>query len=116
MVRIARLNVQRRRHRYDRDNAVPVVTGARRKTLAKREIYKFLSGFLAGAGVVHANIGFGIATGMFNEPHYLGRTWSAAPLWVGAAVYLVASLLLGYLGWRSSKAPLLPADRPKSHT
>jgi len=67
----------------------------------KREVFKFLSGFLAGAGVVHANIGFGIATGMFNEPHYLGRTWSAGSLWAGAAVYLLASLVLGYFGWRS---------------
>ena len=55
----------------------------------KRELLKFLCGFLAGAGVVHANIGFGIAMGMFNEPHYLGRTWSATALWVGAAVYLL---------------------------
>ena len=110
------LNVQRLRHRYDRDKAVPVVTGARRKPRLSAKSTSFLSGFLAGAGVVHANIGFGIATGMFNEPHYLGRTWSAASLWLGAAVYLVASLLLGYLGWRSSKAPLLPADGQKSHT
>jgi hypothetical protein len=67
----------------------------------KREVYKFLSGFLAGAGVVHANIGFAIVMGMFNEPHYLGRTWSATALWVGASVYLIASLVLGYLGWRT---------------
>ncbi len=46
--------------------------------MRKREVYKFLCGFLAGAGVVHANIGFGIAAGMFNKPHYLGHTWSAA--------------------------------------
>ena len=26
--------------------------------MTRREVYKFLSGFLAGAGVVHANIGF----------------------------------------------------------
>lgn len=69
--------------------------------MKRREVYKFLSGFLAGAGLVHANIGFGIANGMFNEPHYLGKTWSAASLWVGAAVYLTASLILGYLGWRA---------------
>ena len=30
----------------------------------KREIAKFLSGFLVGAGVVQANIGFCIATGL----------------------------------------------------
>ena len=71
--------------------------------MRKREIYKFLCGFLAGAGVVHANIGFGIAAGMFNEPHYLGTTWSAASLWIGAAVYLVVSVLFGYLGWRGSR-------------
>lgn len=70
--------------------------------MAGREVFKFLCGFLAGAGLVHANIGFGIAAGIFNEPHYLGRTWSAASLWFAAAVYLVASLALGYLGWRSS--------------
>ena len=68
--------------------------------MKKREIFKFLSGFLAGAGVVHANMGFAIAAGMFNEPHYLGHTWSAASLWVGAGVYLIASAAVGYLGWK----------------
>ena len=66
----------------------------------KREVFKFLSGFLAGAGLVHANIGFGIASGMFNQPHYLGHTWCAASLWIGAAVYLVAGVVFGILGWR----------------
>lgn len=69
--------------------------------MRKREVLKFLCGFLAGAGVVHANVGFAIAAGMLNEPLYLGRTWSAASLWVAAAFYLVVSVLLGYLGWRS---------------
>lgn len=69
----------------------------------RREVCKFLSGFLAGAGLVHANIGFGIASGMFNEPHYLGHTWGAGSLWVGAGCYLLASLLLGYLGWRPAR-------------
>lgn len=72
----------------------------------KREILKFLSGFLAGAGVVHANIGIGIATGMFNEPRYLGHTWSASSLWIGAGVYVLASLLIGYLGWRKKGSDL----------
>jgi hypothetical protein len=70
----------------------------------KLEIYKFLCGFLAGAGVVHANMGFAIAAGMISEPHYLGRTWSAASLWIGAGVYLLASLAVGYLGWGRSAA------------
>jgi hypothetical protein len=43
-----------------------------------------VSDVLAGAGVVHANIGFAIVMGMFNESHYLGRTWSAGTLWIGA--------------------------------
>lgn len=68
--------------------------------MRKREVFKFLSGFLAGAGLVHANMGFAIASEIFNEPHYLGHTWSASALWIGAAVYLIASLLFGYLGWR----------------
>ncbi len=72
--------------------------------MRRRELYKFLCGFLAGAGVVHANIGYGIATGMFNEPNYLGRTWSASSLWAGAALYLAVSVLLGYLGWRRSRS------------
>ncbi|MGV0991131.1 MAG: hypothetical protein ACOYEV_14230 [Candidatus Nanopelagicales bacterium] len=84
--------------------------------MRKREVFKFLSGFLAGAGVVHSNIGYGIATGMFNEPQYLGRTWSAGSLWMGAAVYLVASLVLGYLGWRSPVVALPPADREDLRT
>jgi len=70
----------------------------------KRELFKFLSGFLAGAGLVHANIGFGIASGMFNQPHYLGHTWGAASLWIGAAVYLVAGVVFGVLGWRVPSA------------
>ncbi len=72
--------------------------------MKKREVYKFLCGFLAGAGLVHANIGFAIAAGMFNEPHYLGRTWSAASLLIAASLYLVVSVLLGYLGWRGSES------------
>lgn len=59
--------------------------------MRRREVWKFLSGFLAGAGAVHANMGFAIATG-------------AGSLWIGASVYLVASLVLGYLAWR----PLTP--------
>lgn len=74
--------------------------------MRKREVFKFLCGYLAGAGVVHANIGFAIAAGTFNEPHYLGRTWSAASLWIGAAVYLIVSALLGYLGWRTSRSEI----------
>ena len=69
--------------------------------MRKQEIFKFLCGFLAGAGVVHANMGFSIAAGIFNEPHYLGHTWSATALWVGAAVYFLFSGLLGYLGWKA---------------
>ena len=71
--------------------------------MKRREFYKFLCGFLAGAGVVHANVGFAIAAGMFDEPRYLGHTWSATALWIGAAVYVVVSVVFGYLGWQ--KAP-----------
>lgn len=70
--------------------------------MKKREVYKFLCGFLVGAGAVHANIGFAIAAGVFNEPRYLGKTWSAESLWLAAALYFVVSVLLGYLGWRQS--------------
>ena len=52
--------------------------------ITRREVYKFVSDFLAGAGVVHANIGVAIVMGMFNEPRHLGRTWSAGSLWIGA--------------------------------
>jgi hypothetical protein len=45
-------------------------------------------------------MGFAIAAGMFNEPRYLGHTWSATALWVGGAVYLLVSVVFGYLGWR----------------
>lgn len=80
--------------------------------MKKRELFKFLCGFLAGAGVVHANIGFAIATGMFNEPRYLGHTWSATALWVGAGFYLTASALFGYLGWRSvNSRTRVPSNR-----
>ena len=77
--------------------------------MKKREFFKFLCGFLAGAGVVHANMGFAISAGMFNEPHYLGHTWSASALWIGAAGYLIVSAIFGYLGWRVS-----PAATPQS--
>ncbi|WP_322859037.1 hypothetical protein U8D42_04890 [Mycobacterium europaeum] len=70
----------------------------------KREVFKFLCGFLAGAGLVHANIGFAIAAGTFNEPHYLGKTWSATSLWIVAALYLVVSVALGYLGWTGARS------------
>ena len=52
--------------------------------MTRREVYKFLSDILAGAAVVHANIGVAIALGMLNEPHYLSRTWSAGSPWIGA--------------------------------
>ncbi len=73
------------------------------RPVRRREIFKFLSGFLVGAGVVHANMGIGIAAGYFDEPYYLGRSWSATSLWVGAAVYLLAGLVFGYLGWRNQQ-------------
>jgi hypothetical protein len=78
--------------------------------MKRPEVYKFLCGFLAGAGVVHANIGFAIAAGMFDEPRYLGRTWSATALWIGAAVYLFVSVVLGYLGWRKASVPFLTLE------
>jgi len=80
----------------------------------KREFFKFLCGFLAGAGVVHANMGFGIAAGMFNEPHYLGHTWSATALWIGAAGYLIVSAIFGYLGWRKQQRGTPKPVRPFS--
>ncbi len=80
--------------------------------MKKREFFKFFCGFLAGAGVVHANMGFAIAAGMFNEPHYLGHTWSASALWIGAAGYLVVSAIFGYLGWRVSPAAAHPQSPP----
>jgi len=40
----------------------------------------------------------------FNQPHYLGHTWGAASLWIGAAVYLVAGVVFGVLGWRVPSA------------
>ncbi|MBU3706622.1 MAG: hypothetical protein FGM50_08060 [Mycobacterium sp.] len=69
----------------------------------KHEVLKFLSGFLAGAGVVHANVGFAIAAGMISEPRYLGHTWSATALWIGAATYIVVSVIVGYLGWQKAR-------------
>jgi hypothetical protein len=73
--------------------------------MKRREFYKFLSGFLAGAGVVHANMGFAIAAGMISEPRYLGHTWSATALWIGAALYLLVSAVVGYRGWRNPPDP-----------
>lgn len=73
--------------------------------MKRREVYKFLSGFLVGAGVVHANIGFAIAAGMMSEPRYLGHTWSATALWIGAAVYVLVSVVFGVLGWRNPPDP-----------
>jgi hypothetical protein len=42
---------------------------------------------------------------MISEPRYLGHTWSATALWVGAAVYVLASVVFGLLGWRNPPAP-----------
>jgi hypothetical protein len=50
-------------------------------------------------------MGFAIAAGMISEPRYLGHTWSATALWVGAAVYVLASVVFGLLGWRNPPAP-----------
>lgn len=79
--------------------------------MRRREFFKFLCGFFAGAGLVHANMGIAIATGMFNEPRYLGHTWSATALWIGAAGYLVVALVLGYLGWRPAGSSLGSSQR-----
>ena len=73
--------------------------------MKRRELSKFLCGFLAGAGVVHAKMGFAITSGMISEPRYLGHTWSATALWIGAAVYVLASVVFGYLGWRNPPDP-----------
>ena len=73
--------------------------------MRRREFYKFLCGFLAGAGVVHANMGLAIAAGMISEPRYLRHTWSATALWIGAAVYVLVSGVFGLLGWRDPPDP-----------
>jgi hypothetical protein len=65
--------------------------------------------------LVHANIGFGIASGMFNQPHYLGHTWSAASLWIGAAVYFIASVASGAGGFPAPVA-VLRGDPPLRHS
>ena len=39
--------------------------------MRKREKYSSSLGLPLRGGVVHTNIGFSIATGMFNRPHYL---------------------------------------------
>ena len=48
--------------------------------MKKRELFKFLCGFLAGAGVVHANIGFAIATRQaFSSTAFVAAYAPAAP-------------------------------------
>jgi hypothetical protein len=70
--------------------------------VSKREILKFLCGFLAGVSVVHASIGLSIAAGLLDYPGVSRSTWDSLSPWVGAACYLTLSVLAGFAAWRRS--------------
>lgn len=72
----------------------------------KRDVYKFLSGMFAGFAIEHALIAVFIAQGALKQPMYFGREWGAQSAWFGAAMYLALCVWLGYLGWRTPKAPV----------
>jgi hypothetical protein len=79
-------------------SAVGNVKGA--TSVSKHEILKFLCGFLAGVSVVHASIGLSIAAGLLDYPGVTRSTWDSLSPWVGAAFYLVLSVLVGVTAWR----------------
>ncbi len=68
----------------------------------RRDLYKFLSGLFAGLAVEHAVLAVCLAQGVLNQPQFFGRDWGAASGVFGAALYLILSLSMGYLGWRKS--------------
>ena len=66
----------------------------------RRDLLKFLSGMFAGFAVEHAVIAIYMATGVFDLPRFLGRSWPDWSPWLGALLYGAVSVWLGYLGWR----------------
>jgi hypothetical protein len=78
----------------------------------KREVSKFFSGAFAGFAFTHVGFAVAIATGIFDEPVFLGRTWSAGFAWIEATSYAVISVALGYAGWRSRSTEPHHASTP----
>ncbi|WP_233214628.1 hypothetical protein [Mycobacterium sp. 4858] len=74
----------------------------------KRDVCKFLSGSCAALAYVHAAYAVATKRGIVDEPVFLGRSWGVGYMWTEAAVYSVASLALGYVGWISK-----PQEQPQ---
>lgn len=78
--------------------------GYRGGEAVKRDIYKFLSGLFAGFAIEHAVTAIYLSANVFDLPQFLGRQWPEWSPWLGAALYAVISIGLGYLGWRKTGA------------
>lgn len=72
----------------------------------KRDIYKFMSGMFTGFAVEHAVIALYMSQGVLNQPNLFGREWGPGSGWLGALLYTILSLWLGYLGWRPVESPV----------
>ena len=81
----------------------------------KREVSKFFSGAFAGFAFAHVGFAIAVATGIFDEPIVLGRTWSVGYAWTEAVIYAAISVALGYAGWRSHSVELRHANAPDAN-
>jgi hypothetical protein len=69
-----------------------------------REVCKFFSGSFAALAYAHGAYAVATSHGIISEPVFLGKRWGVGYMWTEAAVYSVASVALGYLGWNSESA------------
>jgi hypothetical protein len=81
----------------------------------KREVSKFFSGAFAGFAFTHVGFAIAVATGIFDEPVFLGRTWSAGYGWIEAIIYAAISVALGYAGWRSRSTEPQHVSTPRAN-
>lgn len=64
-----------------------------------REACKFFSGAFAAMAYAHGAYAVATASGLINEPIFLGRRWGVGYMWAEAVVYSAVSAGLGYLAW-----------------
>lgn len=72
----------------------------------RRDVWKFLCGAAAAATYGHVIYAVWTAKGKISVPIWKGREWGVGKMLAEAAVYAVAAVGLGYLGWRPEQSRL----------
>mgnify|MGYP006265518481 CR=1 FL=1 len=85
----------------------------------KRDVYKFLAGFVASLAYTHAAFAVAASKGIISEPMFLGRKWSVGFMWAEAAIYSVVGMALAQRAWRreddktrTGQGEISPANEP----